>query len=363
MGSSSRPGLKSQAMDHHPPKRSGIVIFAYPRLGDFVRCHTLVQLLRIRFPTEPIDIVARDPAIALTPLMPEVRRGIVDPGAAGRLSGRQRLHLIRELRRARYRMAIVVSRGWKAALAPFLAGIPHRTGWFGEVRLGLINDLRFGEPRGGRVAVVSAMLGCERGKNSVTVWPAPRLEVPVSIMSAWRRDVLHDESNRPINGPVIVMAPGASLEQRRWPSERFTELAVWARRHGYDVWLLLGPAEQDLGQSITVASHDTVRVMTGRSAMDAACAVAAADLFVGNDSGPLHIAAGLGKPAVGIYGLTRSTYERPLNPHVRIAERKEAIDNPWHPQYWPSVDEVVAQIINASSVNSIRPITRNWSTP
>ena len=347
-------------MSQHPRERRGIVIFAYPRLGDFVRCHTLVQLLRARFPAEPIDVVARQPAIALAPLMPEIRRGIVDPGSAGKLCGRQRLHLIRELRRARHRMAIVVSRGWKAALVPFLAGIPHRTGWFGEVRVGLINDLRFGEPRGGRVSIVSAMLGCERDNYGVTAWPAPRLAVPGSIMSQWRSHLLA-EGDHPVDAPVILLAPGASLEQRRWPSERFAELADWARRQGYAVWLLLGPEEQQLGQSIAAASGGAVRLMVGRSAMDAACAVAFADLFVGNNSGPLHIAAGLGKPAVGIYGLTRSTYERPLNAEIRIAERQEAIDNPWHPQYWPSVDDVVAQIIDASSEGSMRPITRNWS--
>ena len=69
-------------------------------------------------------------------------------------------------------------RTWKAALAPFLAGIPERVGFAGEVRFILLNDVRFGEKKLPRMVDRCAMLALPRGAAQPPDWPLPELTVP-----------------------------------------------------------------------------------------------------------------------------------------------------------------------------------------
>ena len=174
----------------------GIVVISYPLIGDFVRIHTLIRILRERNPDTPIDIVARRPSVELAALMPEVRNGIAETFQRNRLELGARLDLARQLRRNRYRTAIVVSRSWKAALVPFLAGIPERIGWFGEARYPLINRPRFGEPP--RFVEFVTSLGLPPGEEMPKSWPAPKLVIPETMMQQWnpphRRRTMHARS-------------------------------------------------------------------------------------------------------------------------------------------------------------------------
>src|SRR5688572_25729932 len=122
-----------------------ILLIPYMWIGDYVRCHTVVQLLNERFPGAPIDILATSVVAPLVDYMPGVRKAVVADLPRKRLPLGQYRALARRLRQEGYGRALVMPRTWKAALAPFLAGIPVRTGFAGEARFGLINDLRWGE--------------------------------------------------------------------------------------------------------------------------------------------------------------------------------------------------------------------------
>jgi heptosyltransferase II len=329
------------------PVRNGIVVFMFSRVGDFVRCHTLVQLIRTRYPDEPIDVVARHPGIGLAPLVPEVRAGIVEHSLPGRLTWPDRVRLVRQLRRSNYRAAYIVSRSWKAALVPCLAGIPQRVGWFGEGRVGLINDLRLGDRSFPRLAEAAAMLGLDRGACPLEPWPPPRLVVPEASKRAWR------ETRGARQRPVLALAPGASFDPRRWPAERYAELARWAVTQGWDVVLTGSAGERPLGAHIVALAGCDIELVMGDSVMDLAQCLDMADAFVGNDSGPLHIAAALGKPCVGVYGLSLASLERPFNQQVRIVEASGAPRSSadparvWEPKNWPGVEAVKENVLAA----------------
>src|SRR5580693_4487690 len=124
---------------------SPILIVPYLWIGDFVRCHSVVKLLNARFPNRPVDMLASTLCAPLTDYMPGLRRAVVVDLPRGRLAFAQQRTLAQRLKREDYGAALVMPRTWKSALAPFLAGIPVRTGFFGEARLGLLNDLRYGE--------------------------------------------------------------------------------------------------------------------------------------------------------------------------------------------------------------------------
>ena len=116
-------------MDRRP-----ILIVPYMWIGDFVRCHSVVKLLNARFPDRPVDILSTTLCAPLTDYMPGLRRSIVFDLPRSRLALTNQLALARRLRRENYGTALIMPRTWKSVLAPFLAGIPERTGFVGEAR-------------------------------------------------------------------------------------------------------------------------------------------------------------------------------------------------------------------------------------
>ena len=156
-----------------PMSESPILIVPYMWIGDFVRCHTVVKLLKQRFPNTPIDILTTSMVAPLLDYMPGVRKGVVADLPRKRLALNEHRALAQRLRAEKYGQALVMPRTWKSALAPSLAGIPCRTGFVGEGRFGLINDLRFGERRLPRMADRCAMLALPKGEAAPVQWPLP----------------------------------------------------------------------------------------------------------------------------------------------------------------------------------------------
>jgi hypothetical protein len=147
---------------------SPILLVPYMWIGDFVRCHTVVRVLKERWPDRPVDVLTDTTCAPLLDYMPGVRKGIVWNLPRGQLALGKQLGLAAELRKESYGSALIMSRKWKAALAPTLAGIPERTGFIGEFRLGLLNDWRRGEkelPHGGPVRGAGASRGCGSSKR------------------------------------------------------------------------------------------------------------------------------------------------------------------------------------------------------
>src|SRR6185369_12072230 len=99
-----------------------VLIVPYVWIGDFVRCHSVVKVLKARDPERPIDIVSSTLCAPLADYMPGIRRAIVQDLPRRRLGLSEQRALADKLREGRYGQALVMSRKWKAALTPFLAG-------------------------------------------------------------------------------------------------------------------------------------------------------------------------------------------------------------------------------------------------
>jgi heptosyltransferase-2 len=296
-----------------------ILIIPYMWIGDFVRCHTVVRLLRQRWPTAPVDVLTTSMVAPLLDYMPGVRKGIVADLPRKRLALNQHRALARRLRAENYDHALVMPRTWKAAVAPFLAGIPRRTGFVGEGRFGLINDLRFGERRLPRMADRCAVLALAKGERAPPVWPLPELEVPAAECANWRQRLGLAADGR----PVVALAPGAVGPSKRWPGASYAELARRLRAEGHWVWVIGGPNEKELAAEIV--DRGQIRDLTGPDLRNAILALAAADLAVSNDSGLLHVAAALGTPAIGIFGPTSAWHWAPLNPIAAVVETTDEL--------------------------------------
>ena len=294
--------------------RRPILIVPYMWIGDFVRCHSVVRLLRQRFPDRPVDMLATKLCAPLADYMPGVRQAIVADLPRGRLAlGEQRALALR-LKHEAYGAALIMPRTWKAALAPFLAGIAERTGFVGEARFVLLNDLRYGERRLPRMIDQCAALALPAGAELPPAWPVPELKVSAAEVDAWRQKRGLGDDDR----PVVALAPGAVGPAKRWPSAAYAALAHRLMAEGLAVWVLGGPGEKALAAEIV--GDTAARDLTGHDLHDAILALAAAAVAISNDSGLLHVAAALGTPSIGIFGPTSPWHWAPLNPLAATIE-------------------------------------------
>ena len=211
---------------------SPILLVPYMWIGDFVRCHTVVRLLNQRFPNQPVDVLTTTMVAPLLDYMPGVRKGIVVDLPRTRLAFGKHRALARRLRAEGYAHALIMPRTWKSALAPALAGIRRRTGFVGEARFGLVNDLRFGERRLPRMVDRCAMLALPKGAGIPTQWPLPELKVSAADVAAWRGRL----GLTPDRRPVVALAPGAVGPSKRWPATHYADLAQRLAAEG--TWIL-----------------------------------------------------------------------------------------------------------------------------
>ena len=117
--------LPAEARRHAADGGSPILIVPYMWIGDFVRCHSVVTLLRQRFPDRPVDMLATTLCAPLGDYMPGLRQTIIADLPRGRLALSQQAALAGRLKAEGYGMALMMPRTWKCTLAPFLAGIPR----------------------------------------------------------------------------------------------------------------------------------------------------------------------------------------------------------------------------------------------
>ena len=269
---------------------SPILIVPYMWIGDFVRCHTVVRLLKQRFPLRPIDVLTTSMVAPLTDYMPGVRKGVAVDLPRRRVAFGQHRALADRLRAEGYGQVLVMPRTWKSALAPYLAGIPHRTGFVGEARFGLINDLRFGERRLPRMVDRCATLALPKDETAPAQWPLPELSVPAAELATWRQRLgLAPDGWSGPHRPVVAFAPGAVGPSKRWPAAYYADLARRLAGEGNCVWVIGGPGEKELAAEIVPAGQSPdqadIRDLTGPDLRNAILALAAANAVVSNDFG------------------------------------------------------------------------------
>src|ERR1700749_3527088 len=180
-----------------------ILIIPFRWSADFSRNHTVVRVLKERWPNRPVDVLTTSLCAPLVDYMPGVREGILADLPRGRLAlGKQRA-LAAALGERGYRTALVLPRTWKAAIAPALAGIPERVGFVGEARFGLINQWRWGEKALPRFIDKNAALALPHGEPLPPEWPVPQLRVPPEDVARWR------QANGLGTAPAIALGPGS----------------------------------------------------------------------------------------------------------------------------------------------------------
>src|SRR4029079_10550859 len=245
-----------------------------------VRGHTVGRVLRARWPNRPVGLLVTPLCAPLVDYMAGVRAGIIAVLPRSRLAVSRQRALAAELRSRGFATALVLPRTWKAAIAPALAGIPERVGFFGEARFGLINRMRWGEKALPRFIDKNAALALPAGAPLPPEWPVPQLAVPPQEIARWR------QANGLGTGPAVALAPGSVGASKRWTY--YPGAARLLAERGLDVWVVGGPGEKALAPEVVAGGRGKVRDLTGSDLRNGVLAMAAASVAISNDSGLMH---------------------------------------------------------------------------
>lgn len=287
-------------------------------IGDAVMAQPLLRLLHDQHPERPIDVLAPGWVAPVWRAMREVDTVLEAPFRHGMLQLGERRAYARMLRARGYADAYVLPNTLKFALIPWLAGIPKRVGYKGEMRYGLLNVIHHDNKDAPRPMVAFyAALANPPAKDVPlpSALPRPSLSVPEEkIAQVSTRVGLH------MDRPLVLFAPGAEFgSAKRWPTSHFAELAktILRERPNVQIALLGSGKDKEVCDEIVAAAH-SVRNLAGVTALDEAVAlIAMASAMVSNDSGLLHIASALNRPIVAIYGPTDPLHAPPFSDVAR----------------------------------------------
>ncbi|MGE6320198.1 lipopolysaccharide heptosyltransferase II [Pseudomonas oryzihabitans] len=296
-----------------------ILIIGPSWVGDMVMAQTLFVCLKRQHPDCQIDVLAPEWSRPLLERMPEVREALSFPLGHGAFELATRRRIGRELR-DRYDQAILLPNSLKSALVPYFAGIPKRTGWRGEMRFGLLNDIRTLDKARYPLMIERFMaLAHAPGAELPKPYPEPRLAIdPAS------RDAALERFGLSLDRPVLALCPGAEFgEAKRWPAEHYAAVADARLRQGWQVWLFGSqkdaPGGEEIREWVTPGFEEDVCNLAGRTSLaEAIDLLSCASAVISNDSGLMHVAAALDRPLVAVYGSTSPGFTPPLASQVEV---------------------------------------------
>lgn len=302
-----------------------ILVIGPSWVGDMMMSQSLYRTLKAEHPDAVIDVMAPAWCRPLLSRMPEVNEALPMPLGHGALEIAERRRLGKMLKTNGYDRAFVLPNSFKSALVPFFAAIPRRTGWRGEMRYGLLNDLR-------RLDKTAFPLMVQRyvalGYDKEHIRRADDLPQPL----LWPQLVVQEgEKQTTVSAfglasgrPMIGFCPGAEFgPAKRWPHYHYATLAQRLIDQGYQVVLFGSAKDNETGQQILAALEENARPhcrnLAGETQLEqAVILLSACDAVVSNDSGLMHIAAALDRPLVALYGPSSPDFTPPLSSKARV---------------------------------------------
>ncbi|MBH2760444.1 ADP-heptose--LPS heptosyltransferase RfaF [Serratia ureilytica] len=302
-----------------------ILVIGPSWVGDMMMSQSLYRTLKAEYPSAEIDVMAPAWCRPLLARMPEVNQALAMPLGHGALGLGERRRLGRALRANRYDRAYVLPNSFKSALVPFFADIPQRTGWRGEMRYGLLNDVRVLDKAAFPLMVQRYVaLAYDKGRvqraddlPQPLLWPQLRVsdEEIAETTSAF---------NLTDSRPIVGFCPGAEFgPAKRWPHYHYAALAQRLIESGYQIALFGSAKDHEAGEQIRAALQDDARDfclnLAGKTQLEqAVILIAACRAVVSNDSGLMHVAAALNKPLIALYGPSSPDFTPPLSDKARV---------------------------------------------
>ena len=302
-----------------------ILVIGPSWVGDMMMSQSLYRTLKAEHPTAEIDVMAPAWCRPLLARMPEVNQALSMPLGHGALALGERRRLGRALRANGYDRAYILPNSFKSALVPFFAQVPQRTGWRGEMRYGLLNDIRVLD-KAAFPLMVQRYVALAYDKQRIQ--RAEDLPQPL----LWPQLQVSDEEiaettaafNLTDHRPIIGFCPGAEFgPAKRWPHYHYAQLAQMLIDQGYQIALFGSAKDHEAGEQIRAALDDDARGfcmnLAGETQLEqAVILLASCQAVVSNDSGLMHVAAALNKPLIALYGPSSPDFTPPLSDKAKV---------------------------------------------
>lgn len=273
----------------------------------------LYRRLRELHPDCQIDVFAPKWSMAVFERMPEIRHVLENPFGHGALQLRERWRVGKELGKRGYDQVIVLPNSLKSAIVAAATGAKQRTGYIGEMRYILLNDLHKLDKSALPLMVdrYTALAGNFTGKSS-----QPRLQIPPESQQAALNAHGLDKSKK-----IMALCAGAEYgAAKRWLPEHFAATAQHYAAQGWQIWLFGSQKDFEISEEINRLSGSLCVNLCGKTSLaEAIDLLACADAVVCNDSGLMHLSAAVGAKLVAVYGSSSPDHTPPLSDTAQIA--------------------------------------------
>lgn len=303
-----------------------ILIIGPSWVGDMVMSQSLYITLTNLHPGAIIDVMAPAWCKPILERMPEVNKAIEMPLTHGQFSFFERRKLGIALQKEQYNQAYILPNSAKSALIPFFAKIPTRTGWKGEMRYGLLNDLRPNKKSFQYMVerYVALAYPKQEMQDSSSLGGLNKIAKPALFIDKNLQQQAINKFNISLDSPVVGLCPGAEFgPSKRWPEQHYAKVANEMIKQGFQV-CLFGSAKdrvvtEQIKNQVDSDQQDKVHNLAGSTNLiEAVDLLANCEIVVSNDSGLMHVAAAVGCKVVAVYGSTSPKYTPPLAGSVEI---------------------------------------------
>jgi len=279
-----------------------ILLIKLRYIGDVVLSTPLLPILRKRFPEASLTFLVNPGTESVLLGNPYLEKIMVLP----RKGWGQQFECYQTLRQARFDGVVDLTDGDRSAFLTYWTGA--------GVRLGFNRENRW------RGKLYTHVLPSAYGSMHMVDYhaqalPALGISDPVGNPEWYLRPEDHEQGDHLMaslqigQAPLVLLHPPARYANKAWPLERFAALADWLADHGAVVAIIGHQSEMMIGQHIVNLTRSKPRNVMGQTGLRQLAAVMKRSaLFIGNDGGPMHMAAAVGCPVLGLFG--------PSDPHV-----------------------------------------------
>jgi heptosyltransferase-2 len=299
-----------------------ILIIAPNWIGDAVMSQPLLAAIKASYPNAAIDVLATPWVAPVYRACSEVTELIEADLRHGQLQWGLRRALAAQIKKRNYASCYVLPNSLKSALIPWLANIPVRIGYQGELRRFLLTETKANAPKTQRIPMVEHYANlCAPSNNLDAAIRPPKLNPSASALEAANTRL---QAAGIQTGALVVLCPGAEYgPSKRWPASHFAELAksILRAKPTAGIVLMGSPSDSAIGDAIISAATPNSHIFNwcGSTSLDEAIAIIGmCSKMVSNDSGLMHIGAALEVPQVAIFGSSDPNHTPPNSSKAKI---------------------------------------------
>jgi heptosyltransferase-2 len=292
-----------------------ILVIAPNWIGDAVMSQPLLAAIKASYPNAAIDVLATPWVAPVYRACSEVAELIEAELRHGQLQWSLRRTLAAQIKQRDYAGCYVLPNSFKSAIIPWLANIPVRIGYQGELRRFLLTETRANSPKTRRIPMVEHYANlCAPSNTSDATTRLPYFSPTASALELARTRL---QAAGIQTDAFVVLCPGAEYgPSKRWPAAHFAGLAqsILKAQPTTSVVLLGSPSDRPIGDAIVSSPASEARIFNwcGETSLDEAIAlISMCSNLVSNDSGLMHIGAALQIPQVAIFGSSDPNHTPP----------------------------------------------------